>query len=198
MKKQSPPYQALVTLCEIAEIKNNAKDVDQILGFICAISATPAQLELQDWLPGLWAEGQTPSFSNEQLAVEFSTAGIQFYDTCLSSYQEPIALALPTQGWINESLEITEQGQSFAFGYLSAFQRVENIWQNTEMAKEGTLEQLLQTTTLLISKMANPAGDDPQMLAVFNQLPEMDEIVSSLPLLLSTLGHFSLQVNDHG
>jgi len=198
MNKKTSPYQALVALCEIPEIKKNAKNVDQILGFICAISAAPAQLELQDWLPGLWAEGQTPSFSNEQLAVEFATAAMQFYDACLSSYQEPIALTLPTQGWINESLEITEQGRHFAFGYLSGFQSVEDIWQNIGMEAEGPLEQLLQTTTLLLSKIANPAGDDPQMLAVFNQLPEMDEIVSSLPLLLSTLGHFSLQVNDNG
>lgn len=198
MNKLTSPYQALVALCEIAEIKKNAKDADQILGFICAISAAPMQLELQDWLPGLWAEGQTPSFSNEQLAVEFSTAGMQFYDACLSSYQQSIALKLPTPGWINESLEITEQGRSFASGYLSGFQSIEEIWQNIEMAKEGTLEQLLQTSTLLLTKMANPGNDDPQMLAVFDQLPEMDEIVSSLPLLLSTLGHFSLQVNDHG
>ena len=198
MNKQTSPYEALTSLCELAEIKNNVKDVDHMLGFICAISSAPIQLELQDWLPGLWADGQTPSFSNEQLAVEFATAGMQFYDACLSSYQEPIALTLPTQGWINESLEITEQGRHFAFGYLSGFQSVEDIWQNIAMAKEGSLEQLLQTSTLLISKMADPAGDDPQMLAVFNQLPEMDEIISSLPLLLSTLGHFSLQVNDHG
>lgn len=197
MNKQSSPYQSLVTLCETAEINKNAKDADQILGFICAISAAPIQLELQDWLPGLWADGQTPSFSNEQLAVEFATAAMQFHDACLSSYQEPIALALPTQGWINESLQITEQGRHFAFGYLSGFQSVEDIWLNIGMAKEGALEQLLQTSTLLISKMANPAGDDPQMLAVFDQLPEMDEIVASLPLLLSTLGHFSLQENKH-
>lgn len=198
MNKQRSPYQTLVALCEIAEIKKNAKDADQILGFICAISAAPIQLELQDWLPGLWADGQTPSFSNERLAVEFATAAMQFYDACLSSYQEPIALTLPTQGWINESLEITGQGRSFAFGYLAGFQSVEDIWQNIEMAEGGSLEQLLQTSTLLLSKIANPAGDDPHMLTVFNQLPEADEIISSLPLLLSTLGHFSLQVNDHG
>jgi yecA family protein len=195
MNKQTNPYQALVALCEIAEIKKNALDVDQMLGFICAISAAPTQLDLQDWLPCLWAEGQTPSFSNEQLAVEFATAGMQFYDACLTGYQQSIALRLPTQRWINEWLEITEQGSRFALGYLSGFQRVEP---NIVMPEEGQLEQLLQTTTLLLSKMANPSNDDPQMLTLFNQLPEMNEIVSSLPLLLGTLGHFSLQANDHG
>lgn len=198
MNKKISPYQALAALCEIAEIKKNAKDADQILGFICAISAAPTQLELQDWLPCLWAEGQAPSFSNEQLAVEFATAAMQFYDACLSCYQEPVALRLPTKGWINESLQITGQGRSFACGYLAGFQSVEEIWQNIEMAEGGTLEQLLQTSTLLLSKMANPSNDDPHMLTVFNQLPEMDEIISSLALLLSTLGHFSLQAHDHG
>lgn len=194
MNKQNFPYQALIALCEIAEIKKNALDADQMLGFICAISANPSQLELQDWLPCLWAEGRSPSFSNEQLAVEFATAGMQFYDACLTSYEQSIALTLPTQRWINESLEITAQGRGFAFGYLSGFQSVE---QNIEMAEEGKLEQLLQTTTLLLSKMTNSSNNDPQMLTLFNQLPEMDEIVSSLPLLLSTLGHYSLQANDH-
>ncbi|ABM03142.1 yecA family protein [Psychromonas ingrahamii 37] len=194
MNKQTSPYQALVALCEIAEIKKNALDVDQMLGFICAISASPTQLDLQDWLPCLWAEGLMPSFSNEQLAVEFATACMQFYDACLTGYQQSIALVLPTQRWINESLEITEQGSRFASGYLSGFQSIE---QNIEIVKEGTLEQLLQTATLLLSKITNPSGDNLEMLTLFNQLPEVDEIVSSLPLLLGTLGHFSLQANYH-
>ncbi|MFT6925070.1 MAG: yecA family protein [Psychromonas sp.] len=197
MNKQSSPYQPLLALCEIAEIKKSALDADQMLGFICAISASPVQLELQDWLPGLWAEGQTPSFSNEQLAVEFATAAMQFYDACFTGYQQSAALVLPTQDWINESLQITAQGRHFACGYLSGFQHVEEIWQTIGMTEEGTLAQLLQTTTLLLSKMADNGDDQAQMLAVYNQLPEMDEIVSSLPLLLSTLGHFSLQVNNH-
>lgn len=194
MNKQRFPYQALVELGGIEEIKNNALDADQMLGVICAISAAPTQLELQDWLPCLWAEDQTPSFSNEPLAVEFATACMQFYNACLTSYQQSTALRLPTQKWINESLEITEQGRSFALGYLSFFQSVEP---NTGIAQETALEQLSQTTTLLLSKMSNPDNNDPQMSALFNQLPEMDEIVSSLPLLLSTLGHFSLQENKH-
>ena len=77
------------------------------------------------------------------------------------------------------------------------FNMLRKFWQTIEMTEEGTLAQLLQTTTLLLSKMAESGDDQPQMLAVYNQLPEMDEIVSSLPLLLSTLGHFSLQVNNH-
>ncbi|PKH03161.1 YecA family protein [Psychromonas sp. MB-3u-54] len=194
MNKQTSPYQALVAICEVPEIKKNALDVDQMLGVICAVSAAPTQLDLQDWLPCLWAEGQTPSFSNEQLAVEFAAAGMQFYDACLTGYQQSIALMLPTQRWINKSLEITEQGSRFALGYLSGFQSIE---QNIEIVEEGKLEQLLQTTTLLLSKIANPSGDNPDMLTLFNQLPEMDEIVSSLPLLLGTLGHFSLQANNY-
>jgi yecA family protein len=197
MNKNTPPYQALMALCEIPEIKNNAKDGHQILGFICAISSTPVQLDVQDWLPCLWADGCIPSFSNEQLAVEFASASMQFYDACLSSYQQSTALLLPTEQWLNASLHITEQGRSFAFGYLSGFQSVAEIWQNITMEPEGAFEQVVQTTTLLLSKMANPAGDDPQMQAVFNQLPEMREIISSLPLLLSTLGHFSMQENHH-
>lgn len=197
MNKNTILYQALIELCEIPEIKNNAKDSHQILGFICAISSTPVQLDVQDWLPGLWKDGQAPSFSNERLAIEFASASMQFYDACLSSYQQSTALILPTQQWLNESLQITEQGRSFAFGYLSGFQSVEEIWQNILLDPEGAFEQVVQTTTLLLSKMASPAGDDPKMLAVFNQLPEMNEIISSLPLLLSTLGHFSVQENNY-
>jgi hypothetical protein len=194
MNKQTSPYQALVAICEVPEIKKNALDVDQMLGIICAVSAAPTQLDLQDWLPCLWAEGQTPSFSNQQLAVEFAAAGMQFYDACLTGYQQSIALTLPTQRWINKSLEITEQGSRFALGYLSGFQSIE---QNIEIVEEAKLVQLLQTTTLLLSKIAHPNGDNPDMLTVFNQLPEMDEIVSSLPLLLGTVGHFSLQANNY-
>jgi len=198
MNKQTFPYQALVELCEIPEIKNNAKDVHQILGFICAACGAPAQLELQDWLPALWAEGRTHSFTNEQLAIDFATASMQFHDACLASYRQSTPLVLPTRQWLNESLEITESGRSFALGYLSGFRHVEEIWKTIWIEPAGSLEQILQTATLLLSKVANPSGDDPQMQALFKQLPEMDEIVSSLPLLLSTLGHLSVQVNHHG
>ena len=197
MNKQTFPYQALVELCEIPEIKNNAKDADQMLGVICAMCSAPAQLDVQDWLPHLWPEGQSPSFSNEQLAIDFAAASMQFYDACSLHYQQATPLVLPTSQWLNESLEISANGRHFAVGYLSGFQHVEATWQNIVIQPESSLEQILQTTTLLLSKIASPAGDDPQLLSLFNQLPEMDEIVSSLPLLLSTLGHLLTQESEH-
>ncbi|HEY5715681.1 MAG TPA: UPF0149 family protein [Psychromonas sp.] len=198
MDKQTFPYQTLIELCEIAEIKKNAKDAQQMLGFICAICSAPEQVDLQQWLPYLWTEGQAPSFSNEQLAIDFATAARQFYDACLANYKQAIPLLLPTSQWLNEFLQVTEKGRNFALGYLSGFQHVEQNWLDVWIEPESSLEQLLQTTTLLLSKMANSAGDDPQLLSLFAQLPEVEEIVSSLPLLLSTLGHLSLQVNEHG
>ncbi|WP_372882661.1 UPF0149 family protein [Psychromonas sp.] len=195
MNKQTYPYQALIELCAVPEIKNNAKNAQQMLGFICAVCSAPVELELQEWLPYLWNEDQTPSFSNEQLAVDFAAATTQFYDACLAGCQQASPLLLPTSLWLNESSQLTEQGKSFAIGYLSGFQHVEEIWQNIWIEPASSLEQILQTTTLLLGKLANPATDDPQLLNLFEQLPQADEIVASLPLLLSTLGHLSAQVN---
>ncbi|MGB5446901.1 MAG: UPF0149 family protein [Psychromonas sp.] len=195
MNKKTFPYQALTELCAVPEIKNNAKDAQQMLGFICAISAAPIEQELQAWLPYLWADGQTPSFSNEQLAIDFASAATQFYNTCYASYQQKSPLVLPTAQWLNESSQLTEQGESFALGYLSGFEHIEETWQTVWIEPESSLEQILQTTTLLLNKLANPSADDPQLLSLFAQLPEVQEIVSSLPLLLTTLGYLSLQVN---
>lgn len=193
----TPTYTKIEALYKNTEINDNVKDLHEILGFICAISCAPTALELQDWLPQLWKKGVPPTFSQQQLAVDFATAVLQFNDDCLAHFEQATTLLLPTEQWIDQSAQITEQGQYFAIGYLSGFHCIEDSWNNTEIESGSDFEQVLQTTTLLLSKIANPDTDDPEMQNLFEQLPEFNEIVTSLPMLISTLGFFSLQVKEH-
>lgn len=188
------PYQALEEICQSPEIANAVREVNEMLGFICAVAASPQPLDLQEWFPSLWTQGSAPSLSSENLAVEFAAAVLQFYENCLLSSQHGQPLLLPTELWLDDARQVTEQGRAFACGYLTGFHHIEEIWQAQNVAPASEPEQLLQTTLLLLSKMAATSNTDPQMQALFVQLPSMQEIVSSLPPLLSALGNFSVQV----
>ena len=197
MNRSIKPYQALVALCQNPEIKNSAREVNEMLGVICAMAASPEPLELQEWFPYLWKQESEPSFSSETLAVDFAQAVLQFYENCLLNYQQAKPLLLPTELWLNEYGEVSEQGIAFASGYLSGFHNSEESWQTLNLVPGSEPEQLLQTSMLLLSKMATPNSNDPQMQALFVQLPGMPEIVSSLSQLLGALGHFSAVADNN-
>jgi len=197
MNNDTQPYQQLIELCVNTEINRNVKNVHEMLGFICAISSTPESLELQEWLPHLWKKRVSPTFSQQQLAVDFASSVLQFYDACIVQYEQATALLLPTEQWLDECSQITEQGRNFAIGYLSGFHHVEQCWNRVNIESGSEFEQILQTTTLLLSKVANPDSDDPKMQNLFNQLPKFNEIFASLPLLISMLGFYALQVKEH-
>jgi hypothetical protein len=167
-----------------------------MLGFICVTAASPEPLDLQEWFPNLWNQGRTPSFNSETVAVDFASAVLQFYENCLLNYQQSTPLILPTELWLNEQQEVTKQGIVFASACLAAFQDREESWQNLNLAPESEAGQLLQTTILLLSKMALSHSDDPQRQILFAQLPDMHEIVTALPQLLSALGNSSVLVES--
>ena len=197
MKNVSTPYQALFEIYQYSEVKNNVREVDEMLGFICAIAASPVPLELQDWFPYLWKQGVEPSFANEKLAIDFASATLAFYENCLLNYQQCKPLVLPDGCWLDKSQLVSGQGVAFASGYLLAFNSIEAYWQALNLPAGSEPDQLLQTSMLLLSKMATSETTDLQMQALFAQLPDLPEIVSALPRLLSTLGHFSVQVNHN-
>lgn len=194
MSTQKKTYQALIEMCQIAEIKCNARDAHANLGFICAIAAAPEALELQEWFPLLWQADKAFTFSNAAIANRFAAATLAFYDACLLNYQSSKSLHLPSDLWLAGSQQVTEQGRAFASGYLRAFEYTESLWLSLNLATGSEPEQLLQTTMLLLSKMATVEShttQPTQLQALFSQLPDMQEIVTSLPLLLTAVGHFS-------
>lgn len=196
------PYQALLELHLIPEINEQARPFGEMAGFICAISASPETLDLADWFPLSLMQKismqQAPSFSSEKIASDFAAAVLQFYDHCSVNYQQSAPLSLPLELWLTAENEITAQGMAFASGYLSGFDRIESAWQGLNLSPESESGQLLQTTVLLLSKMAAGKNQDPQMRELFMQLPAMAEIVSALPALLSALGHCAVAVSNNG
>lgn len=184
--------QAVIDLYEVSEIKEFNRDVHESLGFITAVALSPQRVELQNWLPLLAKQGCELSFSNEQLASDFAAVMLAFYEQCFTRCQTLTPLNLPVELWLDENLQISKQGTLFAIGFLSGFQSVESIWNDLALASGSESEQILQTTMLLLSKMAGLNSDDPQMQALFEQLPSMVEIVNSVPTLLSALGHISV------
>jgi len=189
-----PPEQLLIEIYRNPEIQQNVRGINELQGFICAVAALPEALELQDWFPCLWISGNEPSFNSEALAIDFASAVLPLYEHFLLSYQQTEPLKLSSQLWLDEDCLVTAQGSAFASGYLFGFQYFEQRWQNLNLSDGSEAQQLLQTTLLLLAKMATPNSDDPQMQALFIELPEMQEIVSTLPQLLAALGHSLITV----
>ena len=192
------PEQLLIEIYQHPEIQKNVREINEIQGFICALAALPEALELQDWFPCLWRPGREPLFSSEALAIDFASAVLPVYEHFLLSYQQRESLSVSSQLWLDEDCQLTKQGSAFASGYLSGFQYFEQRWQNLNLSDGSEVQQLLQTTLLLLTKMATPNSDDPQMQALFMDLPEMQEIVSALPQLLAALGHSLITVANDG
>lgn len=183
-------YQAVIDLYATSEIKESIRDIHESLGFIVAISLSPQSIELQNWLPLLAKQGGELSFSNEQLASDFASVTLAFNQQCLTESQALTPLNLPSELWLDDNDKISQSGHLFAIGFLSGFNAFESMWD--ALASNPESEQILQTTMLLLSKMAGLNSEDPQMQALFEQLPSMAEIVDSVPTLLSALGHVSV------
>lgn len=197
MRNSNNAFQPLIAAYNHNDVEQNIREPHEVLGFICAISASPMPLELDDWFPLLWKNNVDPSFADEELAAEFATAALQFQAHCQTSYRQSNGLNLPVDNWLNDDSQLTVEGSQFASGYLLAFHAIEAYWQALNLQPGSEPAQLLQTTMLLLSKMATPDTEEPEMQTLFTQLPEPKEIVQVLPQLLMTLGHFSLSVQEH-
>lgn len=197
MNNVNSSYQQLISVFHESEIQEGARDFHELLGYISAISASPQPLEIHEWLPDLWRQGVQPSFSTEKLASDFASAVLGFYEDCLTNYHLNQPLDLPVISWLDQSEGVSGEGIAFASGYLFAFDSIEEYWQALNLPEDSESNQLLQTSMLLLSKMATPNVVEPEMEALFNQLPAMTEIVAVLPRLLATLGYFSVSVKSH-
>lgn len=196
MNDMTFPYQSLIDVFLNDEVKDNVRDINEVLGFISAISASPEPLELQSWLPHLWELESDPTFSNEDLAADFANAAIRFYDHCILSYQENEPLILPSDMWLDTDLRFTEQGNKFAEGYLLGFEIIEPTWQKLTLKEDSEEANLLQTMTWLISKMASPYDNEPEVQALFDQLHSPQDIINLLPILLCGFGYMSVRITE--
>ena len=196
MTNSTNPFEPLMEIYQHEEVKKTIRSAHELVGFLCCIAASPKPLALDKWFPNLWKDGIDPSFADEMLAVDFATAALASYECCLFSYREFSHLFLPTNDWIDTDANPTEQASLFAAGYLSAFTLTESHWQNLNLTPDSNTDKLLQTTMLLLSKMASPNTIDPEMKALFDELPDMPDIIDILAQLLTTLGNVSVSIDD--
>ena len=194
MNSHQQAYQLLTALYNDVEIQENSRDLHEVVGFLYAITALPEEIELQVWLPMLWQQDKAFNFTDEVLANQFATTILTVYQDCLCQYQiqQPLVFVM-CNAWLDENKQITAQGMAFATGYLRALQYTEEIWARLSLESGAEFEQIVQTTMLLLSKMANVNADDLAMRDLYQQLPSMQDIVDSLPMLLTAMGRFSGQ-----
>jgi len=162
------------------------------IGFICSVQALPELLDLDQWLSYLWKSNAEMSFDNEQQATDYAKSVIALTNEIQTAYQEAIPLnGLQCHDWLTPDKQLSEQAIQFASGFLAAVEIFNEQW--TTVEGDSNSENILQTTILLLTKLAPADANDPQFLAIVDQLPEYHEILSILPQLLSNLAYSAAQ-----
>jgi len=165
------------------------------IGFICSVQAQPSLLELDEWLHYLWKENECISFEDEKQATEYAENILSFVSEIQALYQQALPLsALNCENWLDDKGQISTNALQFATGFLNAIELFNEHWVSVE--NHESTENLLQTSILLLSKITPIEDQDPQMQAIFTQLPNFDEILKILPQLLSNLAYGAAQTVD--
>lgn len=160
------------------------------LGFMCSVQALPDLLDLEHWLVYLWHD--EISFDNEQQATEYAQTILKTASEISALYQTMAPLnALNCESWVNEDQEINHNGSQFAAGFLGAIELFNAQWASTE--NDETVQNMLQTTILLLTKLLPIEEVDPQFLEIIDQLPEVTEVLKVLPQLMSNLAYSAAQ-----
>ena len=158
------------------------------LGFICSVQALPEMVELEQWLSYLWLEGVDISFDGEEQASEYAKKVLNLVAEIQQMYQQAIPLeGLNSQQWLTQENVLTDDAIAFASGFLVAIELFSDQW--TSVEQDVNTQNILQTTILLLSKLAPAENIDKQHKELLAQLPEPIEILRILPQLLSNLAY---------
>ncbi|GLS89988.1 hypothetical protein GCM10007916_10550 [Psychromonas marina] len=180
-------YNNLQKLYASTEINERCVDIDFGFAFICAMASS--ELELEQWMPLLFVNGES-SFSSERMASDFAQTVLAIYQQVNQTFEQGLPLQLMIQNSISAEQDATF---NFANGYLQALTLIDNM--QSSHFEEGSAEaNLQQTCFLLLDKLATLETDDAQKMAVFTQLPTNSEIVALLPELLTHYGQLCLAV----
>lgn len=167
------------------------------LGFICSVQALPELVDLEQWLPYLWQDQSDISFENEQQATEYAQKVLTLVANIKGLYEQGLPLNdLNTLQWLDDQQQLHLDAVQFSAGFLAAIALFNAHW--VALESDENTQNILQTTILLLTKLAPPEEVDQQMLDLFQQLPEFAEIVQILPQLLSNLALSAAQhVQSH-
>ncbi|MBB1272427.1 UPF0149 family protein [Psychromonas sp. SR45-3] len=195
-----PDHQSNVFM-DFIRYSENCQQLQQLrptyyqLGFICSVQALPELIDLEQWLGYLWQEGADMTFENQQQAADFANNVLKLVAELQSLYQQAIPLnGLNCKTWIDNEQILSVNAVQFSAGFLAAIELFNSHWLGLEDQPEG--QNLLQTTILLLSKLAPAEDVDQTLLDLFQQLPETDEILQILPQLLSNLAYSAASISS--
>tara|TARA_R110001583_G_scaffold10441_2_gene48313 strand:+ start:21936 stop:22535 length:600 start_codon:yes stop_codon:yes gene_type:complete len=162
------------------------------LGFICSVQALPEQVGLEQWLSYLCLDGADISFDNELQATEYAKKVLMLVSEIQHLYQHAMPLNdLNCNQWLTEQKILSNEATQFSAGFLAAIELFNTQW--AAIDEQSNTQNLLQTTILLLSKLAASENIEQQLLDLFEQLPEPVEILQILPQLLSNLAYSAAQ-----
>ena len=158
------------------------------LGLICSVQALPELVDLEQWLAYLWVDGVDINFDNEEQATDYAQKVLNLVSEIKNLYQHAAPLNdLNCNQWLTEQKILSNDAIQFSAGFLAAIELFNTQW--AAIDEQPNTQKILQTTILLLSKLAPAENVDQQRLDLFEQLPEPVEILQILPQLLSNLAY---------
>ena len=190
---QNNPFISFIDFNKNHPLADNLQPAYYQLGFICSVQAVPEMIDLESWLVYLWRDNEI-SFDNETQATEYAQTVLNIISEVTGSYQQAIPLdQLNDLQWLNEQ-QLSEDAVMFASGFLAAVEVFNAEWLLVE--GEESIQHLLQTTVLLLTKLTKNESTPAELLVIFEQLPEIEEILKTLPSLISHLA-YSAEQHSH-
>jgi len=163
------------------------------LGFMCSVQAVPELIALEDWLFYLWRDGDI-RFDDETQAAEYAQHILSLTSTINELYEQAAPLTdLQCEQWLTLNEDGSTPANEFSAGFLAAIEVFNTQWLVVDA--DPNVQNLLQTSILLLSKLAPPEQVDADTLALFEQLPAASEILTILPTLISQLAYNASQLS---
>lgn len=181
-----------IQFIENHRLSRQLKPVYFQLGFICSVQALPDSIDLEQWLTYLWKEGKEVSFDDQQQAIEYAQQVLKIVSAIQHLYQHALPLNdLNCNDWISDSAVLSPQAIEFATGFLLAVELFNEQW--LLLGDEHNANNMLQTSILLLTKLAPPDEIAPALLELFPELPAVADILRILPQLLSNIAYSAAQ-----
>jgi len=159
------------------------------LGFMCSVQAIPELVDLEEWLFYLWRDGNI-SFDDQAQATEYAQHILRLTTHINERYEQALPLTeLHCEHWLTET---STAANEFSAGFLAAIDVFNTRWLAVDA--DPNAQNLLQTSILLLSKLAPADQVAAETATLFEQLPDASEILAILPTLISQLAYTASQL----
>jgi len=182
-------FNALEVQFQHPQVQQWFGNLQHCLGFICAVASSPEKIAAKEWMQQLCRENPAKvKFESPSIAQNLSNALVSWWRNCDQHFDHSERLMLPPTLALEENGRANPALQSFATGYLHAYQWLSATWQNALQHQSKEAERSVSLLVNIFSRWVDEDQFISQQKASLVYLPEPTQCWLSLPKLLTAVG----------